>query len=141
MNYCTHDDILKEISESKLVELTSDGDTVDWGVVDQAIEDASNLIDSYIGQRYSLPLGSIPQVLRKVCVDIAIYEIYAKRLNEAPGYDFEDMPVVKRYKDAMQWLKDVVAGKAGIYGADESGNSVDIEQTGGIYSEAEEAKF
>lgn len=78
---------------------------VDTAVVTAAIEAASNLIDSYIGQRYALPLDTVPGTLKAACQDLARYELYT----------MEPTAIVKQRRDqAVAWLKDLAAGRAAL---------------------------
>ncbi|HZP98039.1 MAG TPA: DUF1320 domain-containing protein [Reyranella sp.] len=83
-----------------------DGDgTIDADVVTQAIAAAQATIDSYIGTRYALPLVTVPATVKKVCQDLARYELYTI---EAPK------AVSDKYDQAIAWLKDISAGRASL---------------------------
>ncbi len=109
MAYCTQADILEQIDDRTLVELTDDSDLaeLDEGVVTRAIEDADSLINGYGRLRYTVPLVPVPSMARKLSVDIAIYNLYARRRG-AP----EDRR--QRYLDAIAFLKEVAAGRASL---------------------------
>ncbi len=82
--------------------------------LDEHLQAASGIIDSYIGARYTLPLGTpYPMVLKRVCVTIAVYEILLWRGFNPETYD-------TNYKDqytwAMDWLDKVNRGLIGIPG-------------------------
>jgi|Deesub1362B_J571_1020462.scaffolds.fasta_scaffold00591_26 phage gp36-like protein len=126
MGYIERNDILNEISEGVLAELTSDSGIIEWAKVDKAIQDASALIDSYIGVRYTLPLESIPLILKKICKDITIYELYQQRVSENA---ISEVPegVRKRYEQAVAFLKDIASGNATLKGVDEQGQAVTDE--------------
>jgi phage gp36-like protein len=76
-------------------------------VVARAIADADAEIDSYCGVRYSVPFSTVPPVILKFSVDIAIYNLYARRKG-AP----EDRKT--RYDNAVRFLKDVSKGLASL---------------------------
>ncbi|MEQ8318763.1 MAG: DUF1320 domain-containing protein [Rhodospirillales bacterium] len=104
-DYCTQADMEKRFSAEEILELTdrdADG-TADDGVLDVAIADAGDTIDSYISKRYDLPLAEIPQRLVKIACDLVRYELHK-----------EDPPerVVAAHKEAMATLRDIAAGKA-----------------------------
>jgi phage gp36-like protein len=107
MKYCTRDDMITRFSIEELIELTDkDGSTgaiVD-AVVDQAIADASATIDGYIGGRYQLPLSSVPSILLRMACDLARYFLYDDQLGD-------EHQVTKRYRDAIEYLKQVGNGK------------------------------
>jgi phage gp36-like protein len=106
-----------------------DGDgTRDTGVIDAAISDAEDEIDSYLGVVYSLPLTSTPDILSRVCGDIALY-----RMCSDAGTLTDEMR--RRYDDAIAWLSKVASGKAtlGVDAADEDIGDV-AEVTSGSQS-------
>ena len=45
-----------------------------WSI---ALDDASAMIDLYVGKRYDLPLAVVPKTLVQCCVDIAMYQLAA----------------------------------------------------------------
>jgi len=81
MAYCTLADIEKQIPEDILIQLTDDDRTgaVDSDIVDRAIEDADNEIDSFLSLRFNLPLDSTPGFVRRMSVNLAICNMYAHR--------------------------------------------------------------
>ena len=105
MAYCTQSDILEQLDEDILVQLTDDADAgvVDTSVVTRAIADAAAEIDSYCGTRYDLPFSPVPVMVRKISVDIAIYNLYARRKGAPEARQ-------KRYDDAVKTLRDVSKG-------------------------------
>jgi phage gp36-like protein len=112
MAYCTQSDLLELISEDDLIQLTDDAGMgiVDSSVVDRAISDADAEIDSYCGTKYDVPFSPVPVMVRKLSVDISIYNLFARRRG-AP----EDRK--ERYNNAIRFLKDVSKG-LGSLGAD-----------------------
>ena len=111
MAYCTKTDILEQIEEDVLIQLTDDDDAgvVDEGKVTRAIADADAEIDSYCGTKYDVPFSTVPVMIRKMSVDISIYNLYARRRG-AP----DDRK--KRYDAAISFLKDVSRGIASLGG-------------------------
>lgn len=112
MAYCTQSDLLEQISQDELIQLTDDADlgVVDTTVVDRAIADADAEIDSYCGAKYDVPFSPVPVMVRKLSVDLSIYNLFARRRG-AP----EDRK--ERYDNAIRFLKDVSRG-LGSLGAD-----------------------
>ena len=86
MPYATIDDILKQLPEATLIELTDDDDdgVVVVETVTRAIEDADEEIDSFLAVRYSLPFSTAPRLARKFSVDIAVCNLYARRPGTIP---------------------------------------------------------
>ncbi len=106
MSYSVKADILGLIPEETLIQLTDDNGAgiVDDAVVTRVIADADAEIDGYCGENYTLPFLPVPVIIRKISVDIAIYNLYARRQG-AP----EDR--AKRYDNAVKLLRDIQAGK------------------------------
>lgn len=106
MAYCTVGDIINDITEPTLAQLTDeDGMVVDEGVVNALIEDADALIDGYCGTRCKVPFTPVPPFIAALSRKITIYNLFARRK--------EDMPPLReaQYKDAVERLKDVSSGK------------------------------
>lgn len=126
MAYCTITDLEARLEGGMdtLIEL-SDQATPPTGalntvVVNAAIDDAAAMIDSYLASRYTLPFASVPRMLRKVNVDIALPILAGKRAKEQMLDDRDA---------ALKWLKDVAAGTASI-GIDASNNVVKASSGG-----------
>lgn len=110
MNYCTLEDIRGHVPEARLVEITDDNNPnntgkVNTAIVDKAIEESSATIDSYIGKRFRLPLPSVPSVLRSICIDLSIYNLY-ERVTETDVTDGMQL----RYKNAIKQLERIAEG-------------------------------
>ena len=71
--------------------------------VQDAIQDATEEINGYIGGRYALPLPNVPSNLERMACDIARYRLYFQQPTEE---------VRKRYEDAIAFLKRVADNKA-----------------------------
>jgi len=123
MAYSTQSDILEQLDEDTLIQLTDDADTgaVDTSVVDRAIADADAEIDSYCGVRYSVPFTTVPDRVRKLSVDIAIYNLYARRKG-SPEHRKE------RYDNAIRFLKDVAKNQASLGKDDPDAPPLDAHQ-------------
>lgn len=103
MAYCTQSDILKQLDEVILIELTDDaGDgEVDSDVVDRAIADADEEIDSYLSVKYSLPFSTTPNLVRRMSVVIAICNLYARRADTTPETRKEDCERIRKDLDRI----------------------------------------
>jgi phage gp36-like protein len=107
--YCTIDDLRKQSSDEFLLRCTDDDGTgeINQTTVDEKIEDAQMEIDSYCRAQYPVPFQVVPGLIRKLTVDIALYNLVSKR-----GID-EDSPdaiLVKRYRDAVKLLENLAKG-------------------------------
>lgn len=82
-----------------------DGDgTPEAAVIEQALADASAEIDTYVGVLNRLPLAGVPEVLSRLCCDIALYRLSA----DAGQYTEEKR---KRYEDAVALLRRIASGE------------------------------
>jgi phage gp36-like protein len=73
------------------------------GALEEALQDASEEIDSYVAVAYDLPLPNIPATLKRVACNIARYRLYFQRPTEE---------VDKRYEAEVNFLKRIADGKA-----------------------------
>jgi phage gp36-like protein/phage gp37-like protein len=107
MAYRTQTDLEEQISQTELVELTDDAGSgaVDTSALNRAIADADAEIDSYCGGRYAMPFSPVPVIIRKFSVDMAIYNLFARRsVLKIP----EDRQ--KRYDNAVRFFRDLAKG-------------------------------
>ncbi|MCH7768889.1 MAG: DUF1320 domain-containing protein [Nitrospinae bacterium] len=109
MAYITQSDIEDQLSESELIQLTDDSGAgqVDSNVVARAIADADDEVNSHLQERYTVPLSPVPGLIRKLSVDVAIYNLYSRRDLDAPVR-------TKRYEDATKLLKALARGEASL---------------------------
>jgi phage gp36-like protein len=107
MAYCTLDDLKEKISEDILIELTDDdaAGVIDTARTDRAMADAESEIDSYCASRYRVPLDPVPGIIRKVSVDIAVYNLFQRRSGATEERQ-------RDYKNAIAFLQNVASGKA-----------------------------
>lgn len=107
MAYSTQTDLEEQISQTELIELTDDAGSgsVDTSAVARAIADADAEIDSYCGSRYTMPFSPVPVMIRKLSVDIAVYNLFSRRAVLKIPEDRQ-----KRYDNAIRFLRDVSKG-------------------------------
>jgi len=107
MAYCTQTDIEEQTSQAELIELTDDAGAgaVDATAVARAVADADAEIDSYCGSRYTLPFSPVPVMIRKLSVDIAVYNLFSRRAILKISDERQ-----KRYDNAVRFLRDVARG-------------------------------
>lgn len=106
MPYSTLDDVRKLIADESLIQLTDDEamGVIDQNRVEEAIRQADAEIDSYCGERYSVPFSTVPEIVKKISVDIAIYALYSRRVEEVPAVRAE------RYRSAVRQLEGISKG-------------------------------
>ena len=111
MAYSTKTDILEQLEEDVLIQLTDDDDAgvVDEDKVTRAIVDADAEIDSYCGTKYDVPFSTVPVMIRKISVDLSICNLYARRQGSP-----EDRK--ERCDEAISFLKDISKGIASLGG-------------------------
>src|SRR5574341_2268782 len=108
MIYANSQDISDRYGQGVLDAIDRDGNGLpDLAAVDRALADASALMDTYLSQRYALPLPLAPEALKRACVDIALYQVVREGTAAAEDYRL-------RYEDAIAWLRDLAAGKAAL---------------------------
>jgi len=106
MPYITLADLLTRDSERDIINVTDpDGLAIDTSKVDQAIASAQAEVDSYIGGRLRMPLldSEVTATLKHYTLIVARFYLYALNKTEA---------VISEYERAVQWLRDVAAGRA-----------------------------
>ena len=126
MAYCTQADILNQLTNSELIQLTDDAGagSVDTAKVDAALNAASATIDAYAGARYTLPLQTSEKI-KQLCVDLAIYELEKRRrrIREA---------TLAARDAAFSFLRDLARGRAVLdqpAGAQPQSSEADIQTT------------
>lgn len=109
MTYALQADMQAALGDGELIQLTDRADppvgAIDATVLARALEAADGEIDSYLASRYSLPLVSVPVILRDCAVDIARYRLHDRGVPDR---------VKEAYKDRIAWLRDVASGKASL---------------------------
>lgn len=110
--YITTEDLIDELGEGLLVELTDDNDTgeINPTVITKAIDYAVGTFEAYARTRYALPVPATALVKSR-CLDLAIYRLFRKRA------EFDDgVFKVKKtaHDETISFLKDLQAGKAAL---------------------------
>ncbi|MBM9400377.1 DUF1320 domain-containing protein [Gluconacetobacter azotocaptans] len=115
MAYAVVQDLIDRFGEDELIAVTTQRgqprETIDVARVGQAIGEASDLIDSYLRRRYTLPLTNPSANIVRVCCVIARYDLNATSdvtPTEQMGND---------RKMAIAWLGDIASGKVTLDGA------------------------
>jgi phage gp36-like protein len=110
VSYSAIDDLMKLIPEEILIQLTDDENTGApvTGRVEQAIEQADSEIDSYCAAKYMVPFDPVPEIVKKYSVDIAIYNLYSRRVEDLPATRTE------RYRNAVRQLEGIATGTVSI---------------------------
>lgn len=113
MAYAAQSD-METLYGARFVALLADrnGDGInDTVAIAAAFDRADYEIDSYLSQKYTLPLGEASPHLVQIAVDIAAYRL-------APSSSMMTEDIEKRYNSACKWLTKVAEGKVGLGLAD-----------------------
>lgn len=110
MAYAALTDIKKLLPESIVIQLTDDENLgeVNQDRIDEAVAQADAEIDSYCGAKYSVPFSTAPDIVKKISVDIAIYNLYSRKVDVIPEIRAE------RYKNAIRQLEGISKGSISI---------------------------
>ncbi|MFC1142352.1 gp436 family protein [Pasteurella multocida] len=123
--YATQESLIKRYTADVLLTVAMTAQrTLDEAKVQEALEDASQTIDSYLAGRYSLPLKQIPSVLERHCCYIARYFLEKNRATNQARQDYED---------SIRYLEKVAAGTISL-GISEQGETVESDNTAMIES-------
>lgn len=129
--YATLADLQQRFSAAELIDLTdrSGAGVIDSAVIAAALNDAKATIDGYLAARYPLPLATVPEVLNRLCCDVARYYLYDERATEQ---------VTKRFDDAIKLL-DKLSNGAVTLGlpqaeAPEGSNTSELQSAGSVWS-------
>ncbi|TYB19613.1 gp436 family protein [Aggregatibacter actinomycetemcomitans] len=127
MPYATAEGLVKRYGEQSIKTLAG---SVDSAKVAEALDDASQTIDSYLAGRYTLPLKSVPAVLERHCCYIARYFLEKNLATEQARRD---------YDDSIRYLEKVASGTISL-GISEDGKTVEgdnvaiIESQGSVWA-------
>ncbi len=107
MSYTTQQRLIERYGDRELIQLTDryNSGVLDSALLDAAIDAADRLIDGYIHPRHGLPLAQAmidASALPEQAAAIVRYGLYDDHAPEE---------VVRRYRDALNWLRDVQAGR------------------------------
>lgn len=131
--YITTEQLINLFGEQELIQRTDRPPftgAINQVVLDEAIDKAERKIDGYLRSVYSLPLSAeliAGSSLPETCGDIIRYALY---------HDMATDEVIRRYKDAIAWLKDVQAKRVTLGAVDTTvaptGNMVIKQGVSGI---------
>lgn len=104
-NYITKADIIEQLPEESLIQLTDDEGlgVANDSRVNAAIDDAEGEADGYLSTRYVTPLSPVPSAVKKFTVDIAVYNLFGRKDTVPPDRE-------KRYENAVKFFSNVSKG-------------------------------
>lgn len=107
--YATVDDVKARYDADFLDRIVFDktAQQANYDRLADSLEDATGEIDSYISAVYQVPLSPVPNLLKRMCMDMAIYHtaITADRMTEELGI---------RYKQWLTHLDKIANRKVGL---------------------------
>ena len=116
--YIGKQDLVDELGEAKLLELTDDDGNAD--LTDQHVENrigkalsyAVGTFDGYARTRYQVPVP-VTEKVKSVCIDLAVFHLFKSRATNATK---ESQYGVKKdaHDAALKFLVDVSAGRAAL---------------------------
>jgi phage gp36-like protein len=123
MAYVTADDVQERLGDALYVQLTDDEGTgaADLDRVNEAIGGAEGEVNSYLGQRYAVPVSLsgqdiLAEVLRSFVLDLVEQRLHARR---PPVPD----DLVSKRSEALVWLRRVAEGEVVLPAATPLANS------------------
>lgn len=121
MPYATQQNMIDRFGNEELIELTDRDHTgaIDATVLNQAIKDASGVVDGYLSGRYSIPLITVPPIIERITCDLARYFLYDDAATEH---------VQKNHDTAISYLKDASRGNVDL-GVDDTGSAPQTNNT------------
>ena len=82
-------------------------DDMTAAAINDALGDATSECDTYLATRYMVPIAPVPRIIRNHTINMAVYHLAstADRMTEI---------IRERYKNAVNYLKDIAAGRANL---------------------------
>lgn len=112
MSYITLQDLVDELGEEKLIQLTDNNRTgqVDYAKVNKALSFAIGTFDSYARTRYTIPVQTT-ELVKSKCLDLAVYKLKRDRASSA---DAIDKLRKELYDPTIKFLEALQSGKAAL---------------------------
>ena len=118
--YCTVTDIIDNMTEKTVRELTSDSDSVNIEIVNAKINEIGSFIDSYLNNQYTLPIINEQDltILKSICIELVAFGLY----NRKHQYSITD-DMMFRYNNTIAILKEIQSGKKTLFTGHPTNNS------------------
>ena len=113
-NYIDPSDIASSLSDQELEQLVEDEEEGFINVETNStilgkIEAAESMIDSYLRERYQVPIQNPPAVIAEMALTITVYRLKLRR-------SFVDEAVAEDYRDTVKRLEAFAEGRATLPG-------------------------
>lgn len=100
--YARKEDLIKRFGEREIVALAGNEDEViEDTIINTALTDAEELVNSYVAVKYALPLSIVPASLKRICCELAHYFLYKEVIPDE---------LEKTYEKNLAFLKDIARG-------------------------------
>lgn len=109
--------------------------TAALAIVNRALTDAGDAIDGYLAGRHAVPLANPTQAIARIACDMARYFLFDDQATDT---------VQRRYDMAVQYCRDVAAGKVSLGPtnvAPPSGGTVEMISDGTVFSRTNSGSF
>ena len=102
--YASRVDMVQRFGEQETASLEDPSNigVSDAAITAEALQDATEELNSYVAVRYSVPLPQVPAPLVRACCDVARFRLYKDRPTEEVKY---------RYERTVKWLEQLALGK------------------------------
>lgn len=127
MSYITYTDLVMAFGEDEILQLADrdrDG-MIDSGVIEDAMAFADSHIDSYLREKYTVPLAVLPANLKGFACDFARYRLYQ---------DQPTQTVQNRYDVGCFYLKDVSRGLVNLDTGSDSASLIAYSQPAQVFT-------
>jgi phage gp36-like protein len=124
--YCVLDDLIEAKDLRTISQLSNDESNPaepDENVVNLNIQKACNVIDSFISGRYATPLQNVPGIIKDICIDLTVYNLYTRRNREIS----KESAVYLDHQAAMDILKRISEKKINLSGVPEVQGSPNVK--------------
>lgn len=121
--YCTTQDLIDTFGRGEIEQLSQrDGITggLNQDVINKAMGMADSEINVYLEGRYTLPLPTVPLIVKQIAADLARYYLHT-RIDD-------DHPVAKRYLQRIRLLAAISSGKCAL-GLDDNNKVAQVADT------------
>ncbi len=102
MSYVTQQQLVDRFGQARLVELTDRAEEatgeIGTDVLARAIADTDAMIDGFVAAQYTLPLASVPDILRDVGLTITFYKLHVDTVADKVKEDYEDA------RRTLEWI-------------------------------------
>lgn len=133
--YCAKADLVERYGAVELAQLTDEtaAAAADDAEISKACDEATSLVDAYLAKRYTLPLVTVPTIVRKLACDIARKFLWKDRAGA-------ESVVSQNYDAALTQLRDIARGISGLPDASglapaSSGGSLKVVSADQVFSD------